>query len=203
MGEETVLRWVWHVLNNDPVLLQWAQTRQPKPKARRSKRSKKMDEKTAGNPTPKVEKTRKKPAKKRREVKKMTIEELIGSESQSQSDSDDDSEVSFDSVNETESSELDGSDLFSRESSDSSESAERFSGITSSSKRQRIDSSSSDLESDQWENRCAVCHKAGTLICCDGCPLVFHLKCAHLSVCPIVCCDRRRCLKGLGIAENV
>ena len=74
MGEETVLRWIWHVLHNDPVLLQWAQTQHSKPKAATKK---KVTEKTAGKSTPKVEKSRKRPARKRREVKKMTIEELI------------------------------------------------------------------------------------------------------------------------------
>ncbi|KAL5008235.1 hypothetical protein ScPMuIL_013816 [Solemya velum] len=44
------------------------------------------------------------------------------------------------------------------------------------------DSDSEDLEEDSVEEEevanCAVCQKTGTLICCDACPLSYHLKCA-------------------------
>ena len=43
-------------------------------------------------------------------------------------------------------------------------------------------SSEEESESDQWEDRCAICQKKGDLLCCDGCPSVFHLKCVGLTV---------------------
>ena len=36
--------------------------------------------------------------------------------------------------------------------------------------------------SDEWDDRCHVCGKGGNLICCDGCPLSFHLHCVNLKV---------------------
>lgn len=35
---------------------------------------------------------------------------------------------------------------------------------------------------DEWDEYCKVCGKGGELICCDGCPASFHLRCAHLRV---------------------
>ncbi|XP_023228451.1 bromodomain adjacent to zinc finger domain protein 1A-like, partial [Centruroides sculpturatus] len=34
-------------------------------------------------------------------------------------------------------------------------------------------------QSEENEDTCDVCSKGGTLICCDGCPLAFHLECVN------------------------
>lgn len=45
------------------------------------------------------------------------------------------------------------------------------------------DESGMETESgDEWDEYCKVCGKGGELICCDGCPASFHLRCAHLRV---------------------
>ena len=73
-------------------------------------------------------------------------------------------------------SEDESSDEPSSEPSD--ESSEEESAATS-------DDDSDDDEqepSDEWDDRCHVCGKGGNLICCDGCPLSFHLRCVKLRV---------------------
>ncbi|XP_052058413.1 bromodomain adjacent to zinc finger domain protein 1A-like [Mytilus californianus] len=39
--------------------------------------------------------------------------------------------------------------------------------------------SEEEQESDEEDVECAVCNKGGTLICCDACPLFYHLGCAN------------------------
>ena len=43
-------------------------------------------------------------------------------------------------------------------------------------------------EEDEWDEYCSICGKGGQLMCCDGCPRSFHLRCVHLKV-----RGRRRC----------
>ena len=43
-------------------------------------------------------------------------------------------------------------------------------------------------EEDEWDEYCSICGKGGQLMCCDGCPRSFHLRCVHLKV-----RRRRRC----------
>lgn len=43
-------------------------------------------------------------------------------------------------------------------------------------------------EEDEWDEFCSICGKGGQLMCCDGCPRSFHLRCVHLKV-----RRRRRC----------
>lgn len=41
------------------------------------------------------------------------------------------------------------------------------------------DESEEEEDSEEEEGACAVCSKGGTLICCDACPLSYHLGCAN------------------------
>ena len=75
--------------------------------------------------------------------------------------------------------------------------------------------SSSDDDSspaDEWDSRCSVCHKRGDLMCCDGCPNVYHVKCAGLTAIPEdawFCsdCQNDRCAvcgkSEIGLKEHV
>ena len=110
-------------------------------------------------------------------------------DSENCSDSDFPADSSSDSSSNSSSNSSNSSSDSSSDSSDSSDSSystrkRKIPAGKSSSKRRRtaVLSSETASDADQWEDRCAICQKKGDLLCCDGCPSVFHLKCVGLIV---------------------
>ncbi|KAJ3210649.1 Small subunit (SSU) processome component [Dinochytrium kinnereticum] len=50
--------------------------------------------------------------------------------------------------------------------------------------RETYHSDDEESESDDSDNICAICNEHGELMCCDGCPAVFHIKCLGLDHVP-------------------
>ena len=199
-GEEIVLRWILSTLQGNQSFIDLANKQIPavsasprKPAAKSASKSAGIASKSAGI------------ASKSRSGKRSKVMEFESNSSESSSDSSESSEE-FDSNSDDEtddSGSFSDSDFASDSSSNSSSNSSDSSSDSSdssdssysahkrkipagkpSSKRRRtaVLSSESSSEADQWEDRCAICQKKGDLLCCDGCPSVFHLKCVGLTV---------------------
>ena len=195
-GEEIVLRWILSTLQGSQSFIDLANKQIPavsasprKPAAKSASKSAGIASKSAGI------------ASKSRSGKRSKVMEFESNSSESSSNSSESSEE-FDSNSDDEtddSGSFSDSDFASDSSSNSSDSSSDSSDSSDSSysahkrkipagkpssKRRRtaVLSSESSSEADQWEDRCAICQKKGDLLCCDGCPSVFHLKCVGLTV---------------------
>ena len=195
-----MLRWILSTLQGNQSFIDLANKQIPavsasprKPAAKSASKSAGIASKSAGI------------ASKSRSGKRSKVMEFESNSSESSSDSSESSEE-FDSNSDDEtddsgsfsdsdfasdsssnsSSNSSDSSSDSSDSSDSSYSAHKRKILAGkpSSKRRRtaVLSSESSSEADQWEDRCAICQKKGDLLCCDGCPSVFHLKCVGLTV---------------------
>ena len=196
-GEEIVLRWILSTLQTSQSFIDLANKQIPAVPHSPRKPAAKSAPKAAGITS------------KSRSAKRSKAVEFESNSSDSSSNSSESSEESeeFDSnsASETDDSEncsdsdfpadssSDSSSNSSNSSSDSSSDSSDSSYSTrkrkipagkSSSKRRRtaVLSSETASDADQWEDRCAICQKKGDLLCCDGCPSVFHLKCVGLTV---------------------
>ena len=199
-GEEIVLRWILSTLQGNQSFIDLANKQIPavsasprKPAAKSASKSAGIASKSAGI------------ASKSRSGKRSKVMEFESNSSESSESSSNSSESSeeFDSNSDDEtddSGSFSDSDFASDSSSNSSSNSSDSSSDSSdssysahkrkipagkpSSKRRRtaVLSSESSSEADQWEDRCAICQKKGDLLCCDGCPSVFHLKCVGLTV---------------------
>ena len=195
-----MLRWILSTLQGNQSFIDLANKQIPavsasprKPAAKSASKSAGIASKSAGI------------ASKSRSGKRSKVMEFESNSSESSSDSSESSEE-FDSNSDDEtddSGSFSDSDFASDSSSNSSSNSSDSSSDSSdssdssysahkrkipagkpSSKRRRtaVLSSESSSEADQWEDRCAICQKKGDLLCCDGCPSVFHLKCVGLTV---------------------
>ena len=188
-GEEIVLRWILSTLQGSQSFIDLANKQIPAVSASPRKPAAKSASKSAGT------------ASKSRSGKRSKVMEFESNSSESSSNSSESSEE-FDSNSDDETDDSgsfsdsdfasDSSSNSSSNSSDSSDSSDssysahkrKIPAGKPSSKRRRtaVLSSESSSEADQWEDRCAICQKKGDLLCCDGCPSVFHLKCVGLTV---------------------
>ena len=195
-GEEIVLRWILSTLQTSQSFIDLANKQIPAVPHSPRKPAAKSAPKAAGITS------------KSRSAKRSKAVEFESNSSDSSSNSSESSEESeeFDSnsASETDDSEncsdsdfpadssSDSSSNSSSNSSDSSDSSDssystrkrKIPAGKSASKRRRtaVLSSETASDADQWEDRCAICQKKGDLLCCDGCPSVFHLKCVGLTV---------------------
>ncbi|CAH0473676.1 unnamed protein product [Peronospora belbahrii] len=82
-------------------------------------------------------------------------------------------------------SEFDGSDAESDSAVSTTSSARPASRKTSPMRHKFIESHvRPKAQDDQWDVDCSVCSLGGELLCCDGCPRAFHVKCIDLAEIP-------------------